>query len=317
MQSFFKRHQKTIIWIIVIAFLVGGVGLIGLNQAGVFERSPTGVSGPTFAATINGTRITNAAFERATRNVLTRYEQLYQQYGQDMGALLTGAKGRLFRLQLEAEAMQLLIRQAFYAQEAKRWKIKVPKSKVNDLYAQQYNQLLETYTEEQLTTYARGQGMTLKEFQNAMRDEIAIQLRNQELRKLVVGAIEPTDADLEAYFEKNISRYDTPEEIRASHILVADEETAQEILDQLHGGADFTELAKEHSIDTASAKEGGDLGWFSRGKMVKEFEEAAFALEVGEISGIVETQYGHHIIQLTDRKPAHTPSLDETKDQVR
>jgi len=319
MQSFFKRQQKTIIWIVVIAFLVGGVGLIGLNQAGVFNRSSTEETGYTFAATVNGTRITREALEQASTNLFNQYQQYYQQMGQDISSLLAGANGAFFQLQLKSQALQGLIQQALYNQEANRLKIRVSTSQSNEAFAQQYNSLLESngITEEQLANYLENQGKTLKEFQKEMRDGITTQLRNQALRKRVVGTIEPTDADLEAYFEKNISRYDTPEEIRASHILVADEETAQEILDQLHGGADFTELAKEHSIDTASAKEGGDLGWFSRGKMVKEFEEAAFALEVGEISEIVETQYGYHIIQLTDRKPAHTPSLDEAKDQVR
>jgi len=86
--------------------------------------------------------------------------------------------------------------------------------------------------------------------------------------------------------------------IRASHILVAKYSQAEKILEQLKQGADFKELAKKYSI-CPSAKRGGDLGKFTRGQMVKEFEKAAFALKVGEISGIVKTKFGYHIIKRT------------------
>ncbi len=319
MQRFFKQRKNLIIWAVVISFFVGGVGLIGLNQAGVFNRSSTDDEGPTFAATVNGTRISREILGRATTNLFNQYQQYYQQIGQDASSLLAGASGALFRIQLQAQALQALIRDALYAQEAGRLKIRVDSSAVNAAFAEQYNAVLSrnNISEDQLAAYLQGQGSTLKDFKESLREQVAGQLRNQALRERVTGVIEPTDADLEAYYEKNISRYDRPEEIRASHILVADEQTAQELLDQLSAGADFAELAKEHSTDTASAEKGGDLDWFTRGSMVKEFEDAAFALEVGAISDIIKTQYGYHIIKLTDRKAHYTPTLDEVKDQVR
>jgi len=92
-----------------------------------------------------------------------------------------------------------------------------------------------------------------------------------------------------------------PEErIRARHILVESKEEADEILEELENGADFIELAKNKSIDP-SASQGGDLGYFTSGQMVKEFEDVAFALEVGEISHVIKTQFGYHIIKLIDK----------------
>lgn len=319
MQRFFKHRKNLIIWAVVISFLIGGVGLIGLNRAGMFQRSTADRDGSAVAVTVNGTRISQQVLEQATTNLANQYQQFYEQAGQDTSSLFTGAGGALFRLQLEGQALQGLIREALYAQEARRLKIKVDQGKVETAFAEQYNAFLEknNISEEQFSAYLQTQGKTLPAFKQTLREQMTTQLRNQALRERATGIVEPTDDDLLAYFEKNISRYVTPEEIRASHILVKDEETAQKVLSELNTGADFAELAKTYSTDTATAEKGGDLGWFSRGRMVKEFEEAAFALEVGKTSDIIKTQYGYHIIKLADRKAAHTPTLEQVKDQVR
>ena len=131
-------------------------------------------------------------------------------------------------------------------------------------------------------------------------------------------------ADLQRYYNGNIAQYQTPEEIRASHILLntegQDEATvraqAEDLLAQLEAGADFATLATTHSEDPGTAVNGGDLDYFGRGRMVPEFEAAAFALDVGETSGIVQTQYGFHIIRLVDKQPATTQSFDDVRPQI-
>ena len=143
--------------------------------------------------------------------------------------------------------------------------------------------------------------------------------RQQAQAKTIVPA-----ADVQRFYNDNIAQYQTPEQIRASHILLntggKDEATvrkqAEDILKQARAGADFAALAMKYSEDEGSKVNGGDLDYFSRGRMVPEFENAAFALQPGQISDLVKSQYGFHIIKLVDRKPAVTRTFDEVRPQI-
>lgn len=108
-------------------------------------------------------------------------------------------------------------------------------------------------------------------------------------------------------------------EIQASHILVDDKKTAKEVKKKLENGGDFAKLAKEYSKDKVSAKKGGKLGYFSTGKMVPKFEDAAYSLDVGEISDPVKTQHGYHIIKVTDKRKVEKDigSFEDNKDDIR
>jgi peptidyl-prolyl cis-trans isomerase D len=130
--------------------------------------------------------------------------------------------------------------------------------------------------------------------------------------------------DIEREYQQNVERYSTPEQVRASHILLKTEgkdeaavkAQAESILKQVKAGGDFAALAKKYSEDEASAKNGGDLDYFGRGRMVKEFDEAAFSLTPGSISDLVKTQFGFHIIKVIDKKPASTRPLNEVRQQI-
>jgi peptidyl-prolyl cis-trans isomerase D len=131
-------------------------------------------------------------------------------------------------------------------------------------------------------------------------------------------------SEIERYYRANEAQFTTPEQVRASHILVktdgkddaAVKAKAEALLKQAKSGADFAALAKKNSEDEGSAPQGGDLDYFGRGRMAKEFEDAAFSLSPGQISDLVKTQFGYHIIKVTDHKPETKRSLDEARPQI-
>jgi peptidyl-prolyl cis-trans isomerase C len=127
-----------------------------------------------------------------------------------------------------------------------------------------------------------------------------------------------TDEQVKTYYDTNADRYSTTT-IKARHILVKDEAKAKELQAQVKQAPDqFGDLAKANSVDTASARKGGDLGFFGRGRMVPEFEAVAFSLKTpGEISEIVKTPYGYHIIQLEERRDGEQKPFDQVKEQIR
>ncbi len=137
-------------------------------------------------------------------------------------------------------------------------------------------------------------------------------LVNREVEK--AGGSIP-EAELKAYYDSHQDEFRTPEAIRASHILVETEAEAKAVREQLAAGKeDFAEVAKRASKDTGSAARGGDLGFFTKDRMVPEFANAAFALQkVGDLSPVVKTQFGYHVIKLTDRRPAGVRSFAEVK----
>ncbi|WP_233801265.1 SurA N-terminal domain-containing protein [Paraburkholderia sp. HP33-1] len=145
------------------------------------------------------------------------------------------------------------------------------------------------------------------------------------------ASVQPTDADQKKYYDDNIAHFRTEAEVRASHILIAApkdasaadkakaKQKAEELLAQVKAHPDqFAQIAQQNSQDPGSAPKGGDLGYFGRGMIAggPAFDDAVFELKKGEISGIVQTDFGFHIVKVTDVKPAVTKSFDEVKDQI-
>ena len=181
--------------------------------------------------------------------------------------------------------------------------------------------------------------MSLEQFQaalaqagqdfNQVKDEISKGLLYSKVVKAQwAGKGDATEAEAKSHFEENKADYSTPEQVRASHILIPPDPNGdpneakkealakiQDLLKQVKEGADFAELAKANST-CRSSMDGGDLNFFGRKAMAKPFEDVAFALKIGEISDVVETQYGYHIIKVTDRKDATDPTFEDVKDKI-
>jgi len=170
--------------------------------------------------------------------------------------------------------------------------------------------------------------------QNVTVDQLRRQTRmSLEVRKVVdeevTSKIVVDDKAVGAFYQQNLDRFKEGEAVHASHILVtvapnapaadktAARTKAEGILRKIRGGADFATVARAESQDPGSAPKGGDLGFFSKGQMDPAFEEAAFALKPGAVSGIVESQFGFHIIKLIERKPPHTAALAEVTPRIK
>lgn len=141
--------------------------------------------------------------------------------------------------------------------------------------------------------------------EKALRDIYWVDLLSKEI----------SDEEAQAFYDENVASQGGQMEVRASHILVEDEATAQEIIGRLNDGEDFAVLAKEYSIGPTGAK-GGDLGYFREGEMVDSFSDAAFALDKGAISQPVKTQFGWHVIKVTDTREVSPPSFEQVRGQI-
>ncbi len=152
-------------------------------------------------------------------------------------------------------------------------------------------------------------------YQQRMQFIAERELHNLYFKKHVVDAV--TDDEVKARYEKEIAALPKQEEVRARHILVKTEDEAKAIIAELDKGKDFIELAKEKSTDP-NKSEGGDLGYFTKGRMVPEFEQAAFAMDKGTYSKTpVKTQFGFHVIKVEDKRDAPPPAYEDVSQQVR
>ena len=159
--------------------------------------------------------------------------------------------------------------------------------------------------------YGDGFGAVLA--QNGLtEDALKNNIRFNILQTKATADVEITDEEIQAYYDQAST------ELNARHILVADEATAKEVVEKINAGDDFAKLAKEYSSDTGSAAQGGDLGWFSVGTMVAEFNDAAYALKKGEVSAPVQSEHGFHIIELMDTRAVEGyGTLEEKKEEIR
>jgi peptidyl-prolyl cis-trans isomerase C len=269
------------------------------------------------AVTVNGFEITEQTLQKALQPELARMNQQNQKLPPQLQETL--------EKQLRQQILEQLIVVRLLEEKAKESNIEVTEEEVMNqikqlLAAQQPPMSLDEYKKRAAQT-----GQSFEQIKEQIRKGLTYQkIVNSQWK----GKVDVTEADAKQYFQENPQEFETEEQVQASHILIKPETgedpnkaqeqagaKAEDLLKQIKEGADFAELAKEHS-DCPSAAKGGDLGYFGEGRMVPAFEKAAFALEVGQVSDLVKTRFGYHIIKLTDRKEAGTTSFEQAKEDL-
>ena len=260
-------------------------------------------------ARVNGTVITRGEVNRTIKAILTQNRQSQELPPEAMKQAEEATLENLISAELLYQAgSKLEVKDLDKQLEAK-----LSQSKARFPSTVEYEKALQTV------------GLSEKELTEFTRKDIII---NNLVQKEIAPKITISDDEAKKFYDENIDRFKQPESVKASHILVGVDpkatpeekqkakEKAEAILKKVKAGEDFAALAKKESTCPSSAQ-GGDLGFFTKGQMVAPFEKAAFALKPGEISDVVETQFGYHIIKVTEKKSGEAAKFDETKERIK
>jgi len=265
-------------------------------------------------ATVNGIAITEGQIEARIKPQLERLsgQQMPEQFIEQ------------YKKQIRKNAIDGIIIEQMLDEKVKENNITVTEEEANKHLEEMAAQQKLTTDDLKALIEASGQNF------EAVKKQILKGLGYQKLmEKQWAGQIAVTEDEAKKYYDEHPEMFTVQAQVRASHILIkpdasvtdpnkakaAAKAKAEELLGQIKNGADIAELAKANSACPSSAK-GGDLGWFQKGQMVKPFEDAAFALKVGQTSDIVETQFGYHIIKVTDHKEASVTPFEQAKDSL-
>jgi len=285
------RKNMKIIIILMVAFF--GISIFyGLGQYRSSQRRTY------YIAEVNESGITSDQLQSAFLNAISRYDNKALS-SLDQSAIVSFKKNILD---------QLINYELFY-QQAQKEKIKISNDDIN----LEIDKIKDNFASpEEFDEALKANNITLVRLKEDIKRQLMINSILEETR----NQISITDEELLEYYNENKESFLEPEQVHARHILVETEEEANNLLLQLKEGlTDFAELAKEKSIGP-SAPNGGDLGFFARGQMVKEFEDVAFSLEPGEISDVVQTQFGYHIIKCEEKKEKYSPTFEEAKERI-
>jgi len=272
------------------------------------------------AVTVNGFDITE---EDVEEKIKPRLEQMAARNKQLPPAFI-----EQLRTRMRKEALERMIVERLIDEQVKAAPIVVTAEDVNDLIKAMA--AAEKLSMEDMKALIEASGQSFEQWKQQMQFEKGIAYQKL-FESRFDDKVNITEEDARKYYSENQQQFEIPEQVGASHILIkpdtsdpnvepalakaAAKAKAGELLKQIKDGDDFAELALANSGCPSSAR-GGDLGFFSRGRMVPAFEEAAFALEVGQVSDIVETQFGYHIIKVTDRKDASATMFEQKKDDI-
>ncbi|MDE3155623.1 MAG: peptidylprolyl isomerase [Acidobacteriota bacterium] len=263
---------------------------------------------PAIVARVNGDAISRDEFESAVHSLEARN-----------GAPVPADR----RDEILRGVLDQLVSYHLLEQEAAAQKVTIPDTELNSRLAQIRQQFPDQAAFDKALA---SQGTSEQKLKDTIRQSLMV---TKVLEDEIGPKVNVTDKDVQTFYDANKEKFVQGEAVRASHILItvakdatpaqkaAAKAKAEALLKQIKGGADFATLAKANSQDPGSAQKGGDLGFFEKGEMVPAFEQAAFALKVGEVSGIVESPFGFHIIKVTAIRPPHTLSLAETSKEIK
>jgi peptidyl-prolyl cis-trans isomerase C len=268
---------------------------------------PVPVQLPAVIARVNGEDVKKEDFDRIIHTMEARAGQAIPPDRRD--EILRGA-------------IDQLVVYTLLSQESRNRGIKVDEGELDAKMAQLKAQFP---TQDAFEKAIKERGMTL----DGLKKDARIDLSVTKLMEAETAALPgPSDLEAKEFYEKNPDRFKQDESVRASHILIRVDDKADAaakkkaraeidaVLKQAKAGADFAKLAQQHSQD-GSAAQGGDLNYFPKGQMVPAFDKVAFELKPGQLSGVVTTQFGYHIIKVTDHKPSRTVPLEEASPQIK
>lgn len=255
-------------------------------------------------ATVNGEAISKSEFDQRKGTVQRYYETNY-------GINFSDESGADLLKNIQEIVLDQLVTEHILMQEARKNKIEATKEEVQARIDQ--DKLAVGGEQAYLEILKNQIKMSEKEYQAEVEKQIIV----EKLYQQIVAGQTVTDEEIQKYYQENQSQYLVPMQIRARHILVATEEEAKTILNELKAGADFAQLALDKSIDPSAKQNQGDLGFFAEdASFVPEFKDAAFKLKVGEISAPIKTEYGYHIIKVEEQKESHQQSFEEVKASI-
>ena len=270
------------------------------------------------AAIVNGEEIeVNTVDQYANLNQFLI--QLLQSNREFAQVLLSTEAGKEVLNEYRKIVVEGLIMEKLLVGEAEERNLTISQEKQDEIFNRQIEYILtqQGMTEEQLVEALKGEGFdSLEAYKEAFLQSNEKQFLLGELQNAILDPLSVDIQEVEAYYNENIEQYNYEAEIRASHILLETEEKALEVLDKINNGADFAELAREYSTGPSGEK-GGDLGFFGQNSnMDKDFKDAAFALELNKVSEPIKTQFGYHLIKVTEMKEAGTTTFEEAKDTI-
>ena len=303
----------------------GGAGKADANDA---NTATTGPNSPAdkpktdeVAVTVNGVDIAESDVEAKIKPQL---EQMIQRIGKQMPPAFI----EQYKTQLKQQALETMIVEQLLDEKAAADKIVVTEEEAIEQIKEMASQQQPPLSLEDFKSLIQAYGQSFDEVKQRIQRGLSYQ---KLIETQFAGKINFTEDDAKKYYSENKSKFETPEQVRASHILIKSDTAdpnadpnqvkakakakAEGLLKQIRDGADFATLAKANS-NGPSAPKGGDLGFFGKGQMVPAFEKAAFELKIGQVSDVVQTQFGYHIIKAVDHKDAAVLPFEQAKDDI-